>query len=103
MSKEPWEIAYTTAYETEAFLLKGFLEHNGIECVIDDPAPFHVGESTEIHLMVAADNVNDAKALIEQRQEKSIVCSDCGAAGDEGDNFCRNCGASFNEEDEEDE
>jgi hypothetical protein len=100
MTKESWEVAYSTGYETEAFLLKGFLEHNGIECIIDAPAPFHLGETTEVHLMVSAEYVAEAKKLIEQQQEKSIVCGDCGAVCDESDKFCRNCGASFSEEEE---
>ena len=102
METDSWVIAYTTNFEAEAYLIKGFLDHNGIPCIIDAPSPFHLGEMSDIHLLVPSDKEIEATRMIEEHQDdKSVTCDNCGTVCDDNDNYCRYCGASFIAEDDE--
>ncbi len=64
-----WAIAYTSATEYEAEMVKANLENAGIEAIIfnqqDHAYYFTVGSLARVNVMVPSDRVNEAKKVIE--------------------------------------
>ncbi len=69
----PWRICHATAFEPEAHLVKGFLEHQGIPCLLEnrrpeaDPLRSSVGN---IRILVPEEWVPVASKLISHRTHR---------------------------------
>ncbi len=85
---ENWEIVETVGTEEDASLVAGFLEAQGIASQIEsllfhqEPATF--GKLGEVRILVHADDVARARALIEERESGAVSPPDDAAdvAGD---------------------
>ena len=69
----PWRICHATAFEPEAHLVKGFLEHQGIPCLLEnrrvpvDPLRSGLGS---IRILVPEEWVPVASKLISHRTRR---------------------------------
>lgn len=68
VDEDRWAIAYTTGFDDEAVLIKGFLAQSDIDCIIEDAKfhaqPVNIGDMAEIRLLVRADQLDEARRLI---------------------------------------
>lgn len=99
-----WAVAIENSVEEEAYLIKGFLENNGISCVLETvkfhEMPVNFGQMSKLRLMVPQDRLSEAQALIQGRKSQ-VECLACGALNPEGDLICKYCGKELeNNEDE---
>ena len=78
---EDWEVVKVVGTEEEAAIIVGFLESNGIEAEAESLAasefPIDFGELAQVRIRVPPEQAQDAKALLNQREDV--------ATGDEGD------------------
>ncbi len=99
-----WVLACENSVEEEAYLIKGFLENNGIPCVLEavkfHEMPVNFGQLSKLRLMVPKEKLAEAQALIQERISQT-ECPACGALCPVGDLICKYCGKSL--EDDEDE
>jgi hypothetical protein len=67
----PWKVCHATAFEPEAHLVKGFLEHQGIPCLLEsrrfDMDPVRTGALGTIRILVPEEWVPVAAKLISHR------------------------------------
>lgn len=67
----PWKVCHATAFEPEAHLVKGFLEHQGIPCLLEsrrfEMDPVRTGSLGTIHILVPEEWVPVAAKLISHR------------------------------------
>ena len=77
---EDWEIVKIVSTEEEANIVVGFLESSGIEAEAESLAasefPIEFGDLAEVRIRVPAEKTEEAKALLNQREDV--------ATGDEG-------------------
>jgi len=70
----PWKVCHATAFEPEAHLVKGFLEHQGIPCLLDsrrfEMDPVRTGSLGTIRILVPEEWVPVAAKLISHRAPK---------------------------------
>ncbi|MCK6555263.1 DUF2007 domain-containing protein [Candidatus Binatia bacterium] len=70
-----WEVCYVTPVPTEAHLVKGFLEHYGVPCMLDDrrfaAQPLTFCALGELALLVPTDWARVARGLIKGRQTRT--------------------------------
>jgi len=70
----PWEVCYVTPVEAEAHVVKGFLEHYGVPCMLDDrrfaAQPLTFCALGELKVLVPGDWALVARGLIKGRQER---------------------------------
>jgi hypothetical protein len=78
---EDWEIVKIVGTEEEAIIVVGFLQSSGIESQAESlhasEFPTELGELGQVRIRVPAEQAEDAKALLNQREDV--------ATGDEGD------------------
>lgn len=67
----PWKVCHATAFEPEAHLVKGFLEHQGIPCLLEsrrfEMDPVRTGSLGTIRILVPEEWVPVAAKLISHR------------------------------------
>src|SRR3954470_10825790 len=67
----PWKVCHATAFEPEAYLVKGFLEHQGIPCLLESRRfqmdPVRTGSLGTIRILVPEEWVPVAEKLISHR------------------------------------
>ncbi|HEY5935775.1 MAG TPA: hypothetical protein VIU61_14100 [Kofleriaceae bacterium] len=67
----PWKVCHATAFEPEAHLVKGFLEHQGIPCLLESLRfgmdPVRTGSLGTIRILVPEEWVPVAAKLISHR------------------------------------
>ena len=67
----PWKVCHATAFEPEAHLVKGFLEHQGIPCLLENRRfemdPVRTGSLGTIRILVPEEWVPIAAKLISHR------------------------------------
>lgn len=92
------EVAVTVTQEENAYIIRGFLESEGIPCQLENvsfhatPAP--VGELTKVRLWAKKEDVEFVRRLIEDH-ESFATCSDCGHVALAGDTKCDFCDEEF--------
>jgi len=78
---EDWEIVKIVGSEEEATIVVGFLQSSGIESQAESlhasEFPTELGDLAQVRIRVPAEQAEDAKALLNQREDV--------ATGDEGD------------------
>ena len=78
---QDWEIVKIVSTEEEANIVVGFLQSSGIEAEAESLAasefPIDFGELAQVRIRVPAGQAEEAKALLNQREDV--------ATGDEGD------------------
>lgn len=69
-----WKICHATAFEPEAYLVKGFLEHQGIPCLLEPRRfgmePVRTGSLGTIGILVPEEWVPVAAKLIAHRTHR---------------------------------
>jgi nitroreductase len=90
-----WVAAWEGSVEEEAYLVKGFLENNGIPCVLETvkfrEVPVNFGTLSELRIMVPDEKSAEARMLIQERSSQ-VECPACGALNPAGDLICKYCG-----------
>ncbi len=92
---EELAVVVTMTQEPDAYILRGFLENEGIPCVLENvsfhasPAP--AGELTKVRLWAKKTDVAKARALI-QEHEDYPTCSSCHHVVLAQDTTCDFCG-----------
>jgi hypothetical protein len=70
----PWKVCHATAFEPEAHLVKGFLEHQGIPCLLEsrrfEMDPVRTGSLGTIRILVPEEWVPIASKLISRRTRR---------------------------------
>ena len=70
----PWKVCHATAFEPEAHLVKGFLEHQGIPCLLEsrrfEMDPVRTGSLGTIRILVPEEWVPVAAKLISHRARR---------------------------------
>ena len=70
----PWKVCHATAFEPEAYLVKGFLEHQGIPCLLESRRfgmdPVRIGSLGTIRILVPEEWVPVASKLISHRTRR---------------------------------
>ena len=70
----PWKVCHATAFEPEAYLVKGFLEHQGIPCLLESRRfnmdPVRTGSLGTIRILVPEEWVPVASKLISHRTRR---------------------------------
>ncbi len=99
-----WALACENSVEEEAYLIKGFLENNGIPCVLEavkfHEIPVNFGQLSRLRLMVPEERLIEAQTLIQERSSQ-VECPACGVLCPVGDLICKYCGEKLqNGEDE---
>ena len=78
---EDWEVVKIVGTEEEATIVVGFLESSGIAAEAESLAasefPIDFGDLAQVRIRVPAEQAEDAKALLNQREDV--------ATGDEGE------------------
>lgn len=66
-----WKVCHATVFEPEAYLVKGFLEHQGIPCLLENGRfgmdPVRIGSLGTIRILVPEEWVPVAAKLISRR------------------------------------
>jgi len=66
-----WKVCHATVFEPEAYLVKGFLEHQGIPCLLENGRfgmdPVRIGSLGTIRILVPEEWVPVASKLISRR------------------------------------
>jgi len=69
-----WEVCYVTPVEAEAHVVKGFLEHYGVPCMLDDrrfaAQPLTFCALGELKVLVPGDWIRVARGLIKGRETR---------------------------------
>jgi hypothetical protein len=69
-----WEACYATPVDAEAHVVKGFLEHHGIPCMLDSgrfaAQPLTFCALGEVRVLVPLDFVQVARGLISGRADR---------------------------------
>ncbi len=92
---EELDVVVTVTQEPDAYILQGFLENEGIPCVLENvsfhasPAP--AGELTKVRLWAKKTDVQKARALIREH-ERFPTCSSCHHVVLAQDTVCDFCG-----------
>ncbi len=70
-----WEVVLETSLQEEAYLVQGFLESNGIPCIIEDlkfhELPVNFGPMSKLRLLVQQDRLQEGKDLIAERENST--------------------------------
>jgi len=70
----PWRVCHATAFEPEAYLVKGFLEHRGIPCLLESGRfgmdPVRTGTLGTISILVPEEWMPVAAKLISHRTRR---------------------------------
>lgn len=67
-----WHACYSTPFEVQAYVVKGYLEQFGVPCVVDSRRfgmkPLTFGALGEVHLLVREDWIHIALGLVRGRE-----------------------------------
>jgi hypothetical protein len=67
-----WQACYSTPLEIQAHIVKGYLEHYGVPCLIANDRfgmkPLTFGALGEVHVLVRGDWAHIARGLISGRE-----------------------------------
>ncbi len=70
-----WVVVMETSLQEEAYLVQGFLENNGIPCVIEDlkfhEMPVNFGPMSKLRLLVPKERLQEGKDLIAERDNSA--------------------------------
>lgn len=70
----PWKVCHATGFEPEAHLVKGFLEHQGIPCLLENRRfglePVRTGSLGTIQILVPEEWIPVASKLISHRTRR---------------------------------
>ena len=98
MEIEDLEIACTVYQEENAYILRGFLENEGVPCQLENltfhAEPIPAGGLTKVRLWTKKSDVEKARQLI-QKAEQFDSCSSCGHVIFAEDATCDFCGESL--------
>ncbi|MBI1745830.1 MAG: DUF2007 domain-containing protein [Acidobacteria bacterium] len=97
-----WVLISTDHDEAEAYVLKGYLESEGIETTLENKS-FHIAPVTAetlLNILVHQDQADLARQLLHEK-EYLYKCSSCGAYCSLSDKVCSQCGEAIEEEDAE--
>ena len=98
MEIEDLEIACTVLQEENAYILRGFLENEGIPCQLENVAfhaePIPVAGLTKVRLWTKKSDAEKARQLI-AAHEQFASCSSCGHVVLATDNACDFCGETL--------
>ncbi len=92
------EVVATVVQEENAYIIRGFLESEGIPCQLENvsfhagPAP--AGELTKVRLWTRKEDVGAARRLIDDHEQLD-TCSACGHVASEQDTVCDFCGEAL--------
>jgi len=92
------EVVCSLAEEQAAYIIRGYLESEGIPCVLEN-ATFHAAPAptaalTRVRLWVQKTDVEKARSLIAEH-EQFAICSACGHVANADDTSCDFCGEVF--------
>lgn len=92
------EVACTFLDEEAAFIVRGFLESEGLPCQLENLS-FHAtpalgGELTKVRLWVRKEDVETVRGLIDEHEQLNH-CSSCGHVATGSDEVCDFCGEAF--------
>ncbi len=96
MEIEDLEIVCTVLQEENAYILRGFLENEGIPCQLENVS-FHAipaGELTKVKLWTKKSDVDKARKMIQEHEQFS-VCSSCRHVVLAEDTSCDFCGETL--------
>ena len=96
MEIEELEIACTIMQEENAYIIRGFLENEGIPCQLENLV-FHAlptGDLTKVRLWTKKSDADKARKMIQEHEEFN-VCSACGHVVMAQDTACDFCGESL--------
>ncbi len=69
---EDWEVIMETSIEEEAYLVQGFLQSNGIPCVMEDlkfhANPVNFGAMSNVRLLVPEDKLREGQRLLAEME-----------------------------------
>jgi hypothetical protein len=72
-----WKVCHATVFEPEAYLVKGFLEHQGIPCLLENGRfgmdPVRIGSLGTIKILVPEEWVPVASKLISHRTRRGTA------------------------------
>lgn len=91
--KMEWVQVSTDHDESEAYVLKGFLESEGIDCELENKT-FHsepTMATTVVNILVRRDQADQARELLFEK-EYLYKCSACGSFCSISDKVCPHCG-----------
>lgn len=98
MEIEDIEIACTIMQEENAYIIRGFLENEGIPCQLENltfhAEPIPVAGLTKVRIWTKKSDAERARKLIEER-EQFADCSNCGHVVMAEDTTCDFCGESL--------
>lgn len=90
---EELDVACSVTEEENAYIIRGFLENEGIPCQIEN-VTFHAapgGALTMVRLWTKKEDVEKARRLIDEH-EKFNCCPSCGHVAGAHDTVCDFCG-----------
>jgi predicted amidophosphoribosyltransferase len=93
---EDLDIAVTVTDEETAYIIRGYLESEGIPCQIEN-VTFHAAPSeglTRVRLWTKKVDVSRVRRLLDEHEDYNL-CSHCGHIADPKDRFCDFCGEKF--------
>ncbi len=80
-----WKVCHATVFEPEAYLVKGFLEHQGIPCLLENGRfgmdPVRIGSLGTIRILVPEEWVPVASKLISHRTRPAVRPADRRSGG----------------------
>jgi hypothetical protein len=69
-----WHACYSTPFEVQAYLVKGYLEQFGVPCIVESHRfgmkPLTFGALGEVRILVREDWVHIARGLVRGREER---------------------------------
>jgi hypothetical protein len=71
-----WQACYSAPTPPEAHLVKGFLEHRGVPCVLRSEGPSMypaVALGTRVHVLVPEDWLPVAQKMVDRRRRAAAV------------------------------
>lgn len=95
---EELAVACNIAQEENAYIIRGFLESEGIPCQLENMS-FHASPApatllTKVRLWVRKTDLEQARSLIEEHENFNL-CSSCGHVVNASDTTCDFCGESL--------
>ncbi len=92
------DVAFTVMYESQAHIIRGYLESEGIPCQLENATfsmePVPVPALMKVRLWTRKEDVERARRLIREHEQFS-VCSACGGVVLDEDRTCDFCGAGL--------
>ncbi len=93
---EELEVVCSVVEEENAYIIRGFLENEGIPCQLEN-LTFHAapgGALSKVRLWTKKEDAEKARRMIDEH-EKFNYCSSCGHVAQAKDTVCDFCGETF--------